>query len=147
MDSSDVDTLLAQAENPAAEVQDGSAPTMEGAVEPGVTDPIPPAPAALDPVPVASVPAQAADPALARVLRLRVPVIVRLAERRMPLALIRDLSVGVIIEFLKAVDEPLELFINNHPIGHGSAVRVGENFGLRIAEICTPADRIRSLGA
>src|SRR5262249_43833210 len=76
---------------------------------------------------------------------LRVPLIAQLAARKLPMARIRRISIGTILEFERNVDEPLELLANNQPIGRGIAVRVGENFGLRIAEI-RDAARIRSLG-
>lgn len=87
------------------------------------------------------------DPRIARLLRIRVPVIVQLAERQMPIALVRNLSVGAIIEFDKSVDEALDLRINNRLIGHGTCVKVGENFGLRITRIVDRPSRVRSLAA
>ncbi len=86
------------------------------------------------------------DPALARILRLHVPVIVQLAERRMAVSTIRDLSIGAIIEFEKAVTDPLDLLINRHLIGRGFTVKVGENFGLRVSEVCDRSQRVRSMG-
>ena len=63
---------------------------------------------------------------LERILHLSVPVIVKLAERRLTLSEVMRLGVGVIIEFYKSNEEPLELLINNKPIGVGEAVKVGE---------------------
>lgn len=75
---------------------------------------------------------------LQRVLRLHVPVIVRLADRKILLSEVMRLGVGAIIEFVKSSSEPLELMINNKVIGHGETVKVGENFGLRITRIGDP---------
>ncbi len=72
---------------------------------------------------------------LKRILRLEVPVIVKLAERKLPLSEVMRLGTGAIIEFFKSNDEPLELLINNKVIGVGEAVKVGENFGLKITQI------------
>ena len=72
---------------------------------------------------------------LQRILRLEVPVIVKLAERKLSLSEVLRLGTGAIIEFFKSSDEPLELLINNKVIGLGEAVKVGENFGLRITQI------------
>ncbi|MCC6239272.1 MAG: FliM/FliN family flagellar motor switch protein [Phycisphaerales bacterium] len=72
---------------------------------------------------------------LQRILRLQVPVIVKLAQRKLTLAEVMRLGVGAIIEFSKNNDEPLELMINNKTIGVGETVKVGENFGLRIVQI------------
>ncbi len=75
---------------------------------------------------------------LTRVLRLHVPVIVRLANRKILLSEVMRLGVGAIIEFVKSSSEPLELMINNKVIAHGETVKVGENFGLRITRIGDP---------
>ena len=95
-------------------------------------------------------PAPAATPApgdeLQRILRLEVPVIVKLAERKLTLAEIMRLGPGAIVEFSKSSEEPLELLINNKAIGVGEAVKVGENFGLRITQIGDVREVIRSMG-
>lgn len=69
------------------------------------------------------------------VLKLRVPVIVVLAQRKMPIAAIRRLSAGYIVQFDKPVNEKLELMVNNRVIARGDAVKVGENFGLHVTRI------------
>ena len=81
-----------------------------------------------------------------RTLNLEVPVIVRLAESTRPLAEIVNLSTGAIIEFEKPSDSPLDLLINNKCIGHGLAVKVGENFGLRVTNVGSVRDRMQALG-
>lgn len=83
---------------------------------------------------------------LQRILRLEVPVIVKLAERRLQLSEIMRLGVGAIIEFSKSSDEPLELMINNKTIAVGETVKVGENFGLRITQIGDVKDIIGAMG-
>jgi len=91
-------------------------------------------------------PVNASANELQRILRLQVPVIVRLAERKLPCSEVLRLGVGAIIEFSKSSDEPLELLINNKPIGVGVTVKVGENFGLRITQIGDVKQVIESLG-
>ncbi|MCA9243556.1 MAG: FliM/FliN family flagellar motor switch protein [Phycisphaerales bacterium] len=83
---------------------------------------------------------------VARLLRIRVPVIVRLASRRTTVQTARKLSQGTIIEFSKRVDDPLDLLINNQKIGEGVAVKSEEHFGLRVTVIESPRKRIQSLG-
>jgi len=83
---------------------------------------------------------------LQRILHMQVPVIVKLAERKLTLSEVMRLGPGAIIEFLKSNDEPLELLINNKAIGLGDAVKVGENFGLKINQIGDVKEVIRSLG-
>lgn len=83
---------------------------------------------------------------LKRILRLEVPVIVKLAERKLTVAEVMRLGSGAIIEFFKSSEEPLELLVNNKPIGVGEAVKVGENFGLKITQIGDVKQIIRMLG-
>jgi flagellar motor switch protein FliN/FliY len=83
---------------------------------------------------------------LRRILRLEVPIIVKLAERKLPLSEVLRLGTGAIIEFVKSNSEPLELLINNKVIALGETVKVGENFGLRITRIGDVRQVIQSLG-
>lgn len=81
-----------------------------------------------------------------RILHIEVPIIVQLSQRTMPLSEILDLTPGSIIEFTKPSDGELELKVNNKIIGSGQAVKVGENFGLRVARIGSLRERIQALG-
>lgn len=83
---------------------------------------------------------------LARILKLQVPVIVKLAERRFSMAEVLRIQTGAILEFSKASDEPLELMINNKSIAVGEAVKVGENFGIRLTQIGDVKQIIKTLG-
>jgi flagellar motor switch protein FliN/FliY len=80
-------------------------------------------------------PAAPTETELSRILRLEVPIIVKLAERKLNLSEVMRLGTGAIIEFIKSSEQPLELLVNNKVIGVGEAVKVGENFGLRITQI------------
>jgi len=84
---------------------------------------------------------------MGRILRIRVPVVVRLAQRSMVLNEVMKLTPGTILEFDRTVDSELDLLVNNHPIGSGVAVKVNERFGLRINRIGNLAQRIASFGA
>lgn len=77
-------------------------------------------------------------PDVRSILRLEVPVIVQLGERQLTLREILALVPGSIIEIPKLADDELDLVVNNHRIGVGSAVKVGENFGIKITAIGSP---------
>lgn len=89
---------------------------------------------------------QSAVEDLRRILRVEVPVIVQLAQRQMSMEEVLGLNVGSVIQFDKPFDAELELIISNRRIGAGHAVKVGENFGLRISTIGSVQDTIRALG-
>jgi flagellar motor switch protein FliN len=82
---------------------------------------------------------------LSAVLRLEVPVIVRLGERSMGLSEVLVLAPGAIIELPKNVNAELDLLVNNKQVGTGVAVKVGENFGIRISYIGDVRERIEAM--
>jgi flagellar motor switch protein FliN/FliY len=81
-----------------------------------------------------------------RILGLRMPVSVTLAEREMPLRAVLEITVGTIIEFDVPVDAELSLSVANRAIGKGYAVKSGENFGLRVTLIGSVHQRIDAMG-
>lgn len=84
---------------------------------------------------------------LQRILKIKVPVVVRLARKRLTLSEVMRLGSGAILEFNKRSDDPLELLVNNKAIGMGEAVKVGENFGLRVTSIGDVQEKIQAMGA
>lgn len=79
------------------------------------------------------------------ILKLTVPVIVQIGRRRVSLSEVLTLAPGAILEMPKSADDPLELCVNNKPVGTGEAVKVGENFGIRIHNISSTRDRAKAL--
>lgn len=78
---------------------------------------------------------------LDQIMKLDVPIIVRLAERLLPLGEVVRLVPGAIIELGKTSDGELDLLVNNRAIGSGTAVKVGENFGIRMTFLGDPKYR------
>jgi flagellar motor switch protein FliN/FliY len=85
-------------------------------------------------------------PEINRIMKLQVPIIVRLAEKVLPVGEITQLIPGAIIEFNKTVGEDLDLMINNKVIGSGQAVKVGEKFGLKITRLNSLQEMIKAMG-
>ncbi|MHC4908097.1 MAG: FliM/FliN family flagellar motor switch protein [Planctomycetota bacterium] len=79
------------------------------------------------------------------ILTLEVPLIVELSKRTMPLEEIMHLAPGSIIEMPKRVGEDLEILVNNMVVGAGAAVKVGENFGIRVSTVGQLEDRISAI--
>ena len=78
-------------------------------------------------------------------LRIKVPVIVTLAEKRQPMGRIVELGPGSIIQFDKSCEEMLELDVSDCPVATGEAVKVGDKFGLRITSMILPEERFSSV--
>lgn len=76
---------------------------------------------------------------------LEVPVIVQLGERMMTVREVMALVPGSIIELPKPADEELDLMVNNKRIGSGTAVKIGENFGIKVSYIGDRRDRVAAV--
>lgn len=81
------------------------------------------------------------------IMSLDVPLIVVIGTRDMPVKEVMNLAPGAILELPKLANEELEILINNKPIGLGAAVKVGENFGVKITYVGDVKDRIKALAA
>ncbi|MDX2146553.1 MAG: FliM/FliN family flagellar motor switch protein [Planctomycetota bacterium] len=79
-----------------------------------------------------------------QLLRLEVPVVVRLGERSMRVSEVVDLVPGAIVELPKPADTELDLLVNNRVVGCGVAVKVGENFGIRITRLGNQGERLEA---
>lgn len=84
---------------------------------------------------------------LKSILRLEVPVIVQIASRTMKVGEVAKLTPGAIVELPKLADKELDVLISNRRIGNGTAVKVGENFGIRITSVGNRRERVAALGA
>ena len=80
------------------------------------------------------------------ILKLEVPVIVQIAERTMSVEEVTAIAPGAIIELPKLADDELEILVNNKIVGTGKAVKVGENYGVRVGFVGDLQDRIVALG-
>lgn len=80
-------------------------------------------------------------------LKLEVPIIVVLGRRQLPVRDVVGLLPGAIIEIPKNADEDLELLANNKAIGLGKAVKVGENFGIRLSFVGELRKRLEAMGS
>jgi flagellar motor switch protein FliN/FliY len=84
---------------------------------------------------------------LKTIVKLQVPVIVQVGTLSVPMDDILGLTPGAILELGKPAEEELTLMVNNKPIGTGEAVKVGENFGIRITQIGSAEQRVRAMGS
>ncbi|MFZ5832654.1 MAG: FliM/FliN family flagellar motor switch protein [Planctomycetota bacterium] len=149
--------LVWPAPNPGMVLGAGSPPPKEGAPKPAEKA-APTAPAgakAARPAPSGSAsPGAGKPPAKPRpatpdqlppysrsLMRIRVPLVVVLAEQRQPLHRIVELGPGSIIQFDKSCEEMLDLEAGGHRIACGEAVKVGDKFGLRVTSIVLPEER------
>ena len=107
-----------------------------------------PKPETASPARVATPPQPAEFPPFTKnLLRVKVKVMVTLAQKKQPVRSIIELVPGSIIQFDKACDEMLDLEVCGQPTAQGECIKVGDKFGLRVTSIVLPEERFRSLKA
>ncbi len=79
-------------------------------------------------------------------LDVELPVSVSFGNSVMQLKDVLKLGAGSVIELDKSVNDPVIIIVNQKPIAKGEVVMVDGNYGVRILEVESTADRIRSLG-
>lgn len=79
------------------------------------------------------------------ILDIPLELSVELGKTRMLVNDLLQLGQGSIVELNKLAGEPLEVYINRKLIARGEVVVVNEKFGVRLTDIITPIDRVKSL--
>lgn len=82
---------------------------------------------------------------LNRLLKLPVPIIVKLAEKKIELGQLLAIGPGAIVTFEKSCEDLLDLYVNNRLYCRGEAVKIGEKFGLKINEVGSVEERVSAL--
>jgi flagellar motor switch protein FliN len=90
---------------------------------------------------VASSSGDAFAPGFERVQDIALDMTVELGRTRLLIRDILELGPGSIIELEKMAGEPVDLLANGLLIARGEVVVIEDNFGVRITEIITAADR------
>ena len=80
------------------------------------------------------------------ILDVELEVAVSFGETQMPLRDILKLGVGSVIELEKGVNDPVTILVNDKPIVSGEVVMVNGNYGVKVLEVESTAERIRSMG-
>lgn len=130
------DVGMAKALNPPAVEQ--PAPEQPSAEEPAAAPPVaqPPAPAG---------PTAPPNDPLELIREVSMELAVSFGDTTMPLADVLELASGAIIELNRSVSDPVEVLVNDSVIARGDVVVVDGNYGVRITEIVSRRDRVRSL--
>ena len=81
------------------------------------------------------------------ILDIPLELSVELGKTKMLVNDLLQLGQGSIIELNKLAGESLEVYINHKLIARGEVVVVNEKFGVRLTEVITPIDRVKSLAA
>jgi len=78
-------------------------------------------------------------------LDVELPVSVSFGRAQVPLKDVLKLTTGSIVELNRAITEPVEVIVNNCVIARGEVVVVEGNFGVRVHEVISRQERLRTL--
>jgi flagellar motor switch protein FliN/FliY len=78
-------------------------------------------------------------------LDVDLPVSISFGRAQLPLKDVIKLTTGSIVELNRAVSEPVEVIVNNCVIARGEVVVVEGNFGVRINQVVSRQERLRTL--
>jgi len=119
----------------------GAAPANPPAAAPAASPAAPAAKSVATPAPAAPAAPPAGPDPLRRLRSLPIQVSVRLAEKKITVSQLLTIANGSLITFPKSCEALLDLYVNNARYCRGEAVKIGENFGLKINEVGTTEER------
>jgi len=78
-------------------------------------------------------------------LDVELPVSISFGRAQLPLKDVIKLTTGSIVELNRALSEPVEVIVNNCVIARGEVVVVEGNYGIRIKQVVSRQERLRTL--
>jgi len=79
------------------------------------------------------------------ILDIDLPVVVRFGRTELPLRTLTRLGPGSVIDLGRSPDDPVEVMVSDREIARGEVVVVGGNYGIRILDVVSPSERMRSM--
>ena len=127
-------------------VGDSAAEVKQAAARPAPVTAPPSAPVPAPAAPVAK-PAAAQHPSdrIDVILDIDLPLVVRFGRTELPLKTVTRLGPGSLIDLGRTPDEPVEILVSNQVVARGEVVIVSGSYGVRILEVVSARDRIRSM--
>ena len=91
--------------------------------------------------------ATAAPANLDLILDIDLPLTVRFGETEMSLHSLIRLAPGSIIDLGRSPDDPVDILVNGRLVARGEVVVVSGNYGVRIVDVNSAADRLKTVAA
>ena len=82
---------------------------------------------------------------LAFILDIPLEVVVELGRNKMQISELYNIGPGSVVEFKNLAGEPLDILVNGTLIAKGQVMVQGEKYGIRIVDILSRMERIRSV--
>jgi flagellar motor switch protein FliN/FliY len=106
---------------------------------------------AAEPVVGASAPTAPAtatsDPRIEVLLDIDLPLVVRFGRTELPLRSLTKLGPGSVIDLGRSPDDPVEVLVSNRVVARGEVVVVSGSYGIRILDVVSERERVRSMEA
>lgn len=141
----DLASLIPQMDAPPAPSPMASAPALGPGAGPGPAQmqrEVVAQPVQFGPLAVGGPAAPAASSGLDLIMDVPLRVTVELGRTRMQIRDVLELGKGSVVELDKLAGEPVDLLVNGKLIARGEVVVIDENFGIRVTDIVSPAERV-----
>lgn len=79
------------------------------------------------------------------ILDIDLPLVVRFGRTELPLRALTRLGPGSVIDLGRSPDDPVEVLVSNRVVAHGEVVIVSGNYGIRILDVVSQRERMRSV--
>jgi flagellar motor switch protein FliN/FliY len=120
----------------------GGAPAAKPA-----TGPKPVARPGAAPAKAAEAPAEKLDDRIDVILDIDLPLVVRFGRTELPLKTLTRLGPGSVIDLGRSPDDPVEVLVSNRVVARGEVVIVAGSYGIRILDVVSQRERVRSMEA
>lgn len=85
------------------------------------------------------------DRNLETILDIPVTLSMELGRTRMTINNLLKLNQGSVVELERLAGEPLDVLVNGCMVAHGEVVVVNDRFGVRLTDVLSPKERVKTL--
>jgi flagellar motor switch protein FliN len=78
-------------------------------------------------------------------LDIDLPLVVRFGQTELPLRQLTRLGPGSVIDLGRSPDDPVDVLVSNRVVARGEVVVVGGSYGIRILDVVSQRERVRSM--
>ena len=87
------------------------------------------------------------DPRIEVLLDIDLPLVVRFGHTELPLRQLTRLGPGSVIDLGRSPDDPVDVLVSNRVVARGEVVVVSGSYGIRILDVVSQRERVRSMEA
>ena len=87
----------------------------------------------------------AGEPSLEVIQDIPVTLSMEIGRSRISIESLLQLAKGSVVELDRMAGEPLDVLVNGTLVARGEVVVVNDKFGVRLSDVISPADRVKTL--